>query len=508
MMLSPKVVNQTLYGEEHYRKTSLAFPTNLSKLQERIGPYVDMTPRELIEKTTLFSFYFAVAPQAIREATIKSMLKPIGKKRLQQGYKRLIRQVNACPECVQSDFEQYGEAYWHRAHQVEGVHYCWIHAIELHKVETKYFNTNLNHLEVLTTSTPMHRYLPPHSERTRQLLHEIARRANQCLQNDVKEMRKLAIYPRYKEMVLRLYRLRNTGSIDHKAYLRDFVDFFGEQLLALLELEVGALSKDHWPSTILQQRTDDKPGRTIKNILMQIFLEARVKPRIVDTPGGPSNVQHDGPWNCQNPSADHFGEPTIMNASRTPRYHQTRMLKYVCSCGYSFIAKETAWTRYWQPKKTQVISFGPQFVELVRRLRSEGRPVREISDRMGIHHSLVYKMTKLGYRVKERPYPTAAQAALKTKFAAIPAKEIISRSRRVDHGQRDEHNAQKIIATRKKALKSKPPSRVTKRLLRTDLQLANSTLANLAHLYPKTIEALKVCSETTIAYHERIRKAA
>src|SRR5258707_529671 len=35
--------------------------------------------------------------------------------------------LRRCPDCVKSDRQQYGEAYWHRLHQVPGVRICPIH---------------------------------------------------------------------------------------------------------------------------------------------------------------------------------------------------------------------------------------------------------------------------------------------------------------------------------------------------------------------------------------------
>ncbi len=42
-----------------------------------------------------------------------------------------------CPDCTKNDIEKYGEAYFHREHQIEGIKICPKHRVELRLYDSK-----------------------------------------------------------------------------------------------------------------------------------------------------------------------------------------------------------------------------------------------------------------------------------------------------------------------------------------------------------------------------------
>ncbi|MBO5389982.1 MAG: TniQ family protein [Lachnospiraceae bacterium] len=88
----------------------------------------DITMEELINKHTMFPYYARFIPKADRLKALESI------KNMQSGYMDLLkipnrepRQLHYCPLCIKEDRQHYGEAYWHRIHQMAGVDVCPIH---------------------------------------------------------------------------------------------------------------------------------------------------------------------------------------------------------------------------------------------------------------------------------------------------------------------------------------------------------------------------------------------
>lgn len=97
----------------------------------------DFSMEELIMSHTMFPYYGRFIPKERRDKAFQALfnmdgnyqqLLPISKNR--QGIKRYLRY---CPICAKEDREVYGETYWHRIHQMEGVNVCPVHGCQLYE---------------------------------------------------------------------------------------------------------------------------------------------------------------------------------------------------------------------------------------------------------------------------------------------------------------------------------------------------------------------------------------
>ena len=85
----------------------------------------------VIEKHTMFPCYGRFLPKERRQRAFQSLISmkgnyhnllPIPQSKNGEG-----RCLRYCPACAVNDREQYGEAYWHRIHQLIGIHVCQVH---------------------------------------------------------------------------------------------------------------------------------------------------------------------------------------------------------------------------------------------------------------------------------------------------------------------------------------------------------------------------------------------
>lgn len=91
----------------------------------------EITIEQVIEKHTMFPYYGRFLPKERRNKAFKALVQTQG------NYHNLLpmpkrkngtdRFLWYCPLCVENDRKQYGETYWHRLHQLQGIKICPIH---------------------------------------------------------------------------------------------------------------------------------------------------------------------------------------------------------------------------------------------------------------------------------------------------------------------------------------------------------------------------------------------
>lgn len=90
-----------------------------------------MPMSEIIENHTMFPYYGRFLQKERRNRAYTAMIQTKG------NYHNLLpmpkrkgntdRYLRYCPVCAENDRKQYGEAYWHRIHQLQGVKICSQH---------------------------------------------------------------------------------------------------------------------------------------------------------------------------------------------------------------------------------------------------------------------------------------------------------------------------------------------------------------------------------------------
>lgn len=90
----------------------------------------NMSMEAVVEKHTMFLCYGRFLPKERRQKAFQSLVSMMGNYHnllpIPQS-KNGVRCLRYCPACAANDREQYGEAYWHRIHQIRGINVCPIH---------------------------------------------------------------------------------------------------------------------------------------------------------------------------------------------------------------------------------------------------------------------------------------------------------------------------------------------------------------------------------------------
>ncbi len=95
----------------------------------------NMAMEKVVEKHTMFPYYGRFLPKERRVKAFRALVDMAG------NYHNLLpipnrkgnsdRCLRYCPMCAERDRQSYGETYWHRVHQMIGIHVCPIHRCNL-----------------------------------------------------------------------------------------------------------------------------------------------------------------------------------------------------------------------------------------------------------------------------------------------------------------------------------------------------------------------------------------
>ena len=101
----------------------------------------DMSMEELILSHTMFPYYGRFIPKERRDKAFRALLGMEGNYQIllptRKNRNEAKRCLRWCPECVHVDRSIYGETYWHRMHQMEGVNVCPVHGCRLHESDVE-----------------------------------------------------------------------------------------------------------------------------------------------------------------------------------------------------------------------------------------------------------------------------------------------------------------------------------------------------------------------------------
>lgn len=91
----------------------------------------NMPMEQVVEKHTMFPYYGRFLPKERRDKAFRALVDMAGNYHnllpIPQRKSNSNRYLRYCPVCAAHDREQYGETYWHRIHQMMGIHVCPIH---------------------------------------------------------------------------------------------------------------------------------------------------------------------------------------------------------------------------------------------------------------------------------------------------------------------------------------------------------------------------------------------
>jgi hypothetical protein len=257
---------------------------------------------------------------------------------------RLHDWLRFCPCCVKEDRKQYGEAYWHRLHQLTGVEVCPIHQTFLENSNVRARN-RVKLFEFVSAERTVHTTLPRPLNLSNPYKETLLRVANDALwllsqPNLVSEFESLR--NRYLKLLVERKIASENGTIRMNQLIEDFLNYYHPDFINLMQCHPGEKSRFRWLRNLIIHLGSGKAAHPLRHLLLIQFLGKTAEEFFNSSPEfKPFNQSFgDGPWPCLDCTSDHFRELTISKCRVTHAVKDDKPIGiFRCGCGFSYSRK-------------------------------------------------------------------------------------------------------------------------------------------------------------------------
>lgn len=387
--------------EEMYGKRSvipsLAIGSNIYALAKNLGD--KYTSDGIIKKHTIFPFYAPFLPKD-RKA---ELLEEIKYKDGRGIYTKLgivpgsvCKKVGIyyCPCCAKKEIERYGEAYIHREHQLQGVYICPHDGMKIKKYPIDKSNTSRIEFIRLDKELLDLSYELTTADKYYDELYRIAQDAYYLLQADLTNIHKNDVLGKYKNLLYEKGLVTCSRRVKQKELYEEFVNFYGQDFLDLLESRIDNNYEYNWLRVIT--RNLKRTVHPIRHILLINFLLGDIRKffREINNDYTPFGK---GPWPCLNTVSNHYKENIITDLKITQDY-KTRVPvgTFTCKCGFVYSRKGPDKVESDKYKVGRIKSFGEVWeYKLKTYLKEEKYNLKELSMLMHCDPKTVIKFDRL-----------------------------------------------------------------------------------------------------------------
>jgi len=394
---------EELLGEKWLASFKM-FPKGLSYLEDHIYNN-NYTADDFIYKNTFFPLY-SVFLSKDKHTEVIDCMKYTGNDKiyiilgLTASKFDVRKNYKYCPLCLEEEVELYGEAYFHRIHQVPGVLVCEKHECKLYNYITK-FKSYREFIRLDYNNRELIKYPTYYKKEINKILVEIVK--------SVRYIMNLEYLKYNKELVLKkIYNI-----LDYKGYVspsirikqkkltEDVKKYYSEKLLKVLNLEINE-DKISWVSRLFEEnRCSLKP---VHAILLITFLSGNIK-SFFDNINEEKLPFGKGPWLCLNPVCIYYRKDIIkdIEIERSKRCRDVFAVLKCERCGFTYRRKGPDMNRDDRLRKDRILSFGEMWEEEFKKSIWRKDKTKDIREKFGISNFLIYhyrkynKFPKRGY---------------------------------------------------------------------------------------------------------------
>lgn len=368
---------------------SISFPSGINSLVKNMPPFSQINEEHLINRNTLYLFYTAFLPYVQAKKIYQSMCSDDGKGiYVRSGINASGVSQNEflrfCKECTKEDIENYGELYWHRSHQISGIHCCLEHFTPLYNSSEKVIGSNKHRFQIptLENCSANKSVLGVVSQKTRtEYIRHCKKLATSILQlmNQPFERQSVIRFDqKYRNKLAELDLAYYTGRVKQKAWRDHFQQYYGKEVLQLFCSQLKG--NQDWLSLIVQKNR--KSFHPIRHLLVISALDMTVEDLFnseISQPFGYPN------WPCQNKVCDHYNVPVIENVSITLCEKTKKPIgTFTCTvCEFSYTRRGPDKNEDDKFRRTRVKSYGSLWETKLQEFSKLSLGLRELSRRMG-----------------------------------------------------------------------------------------------------------------------------
>lgn len=400
-----KGIVRELFGDEAAIAV-VDLPSKLGSLASALPPGSRYTVERLINNHTLLPFFapFLHPEQAQQlRADMEGARGPAIKMRsgIMASTVQPPEWLRFCPLCVQEDKQNFGECYWHRLHQLPGVEVCPDHNVRLLDSQVRVQNPQTRHEFVSAEQgiqlpkSRSYSLLSPHHR----ILLKIAQDAAWLLQQTASPLGLEILAKRYRQLLAEQGLATYSGRVRVSELLRDFCQFYPDDLLQSLQCGIDPESQHSWLFRLV--RSPKGSQHPLRHLLLMQFLRHTAETFF--------QLSHrfmpfgKGPWPCLNQADAHVHQPLIQACEITySQEHGKPIGTFRCSCGFIYCRTGPDATREDQFRITKIRAFGSIWEEKLKRLWVDSTvSLRGMARQLGVDPTTV----KLHAAALELPFP-------------------------------------------------------------------------------------------------------
>jgi hypothetical protein len=364
-------LSTAIYGQL-VLKIAADLPNRLDDLVAALPPGHALTVDQLIDEHTLFPFYQPFLP-AERAERLRALMRGKGGGSVYwcAGILSHLRPVpkflRFCSQCVPEDRQQYGQCYWHRLHQVPGVHVCPRHGAPLQDSPVPMYHRApgqryISAERALAKVEPSPDNLSPVTE---PVLLQLARDAAWLLQQRQPHLTPTTLSARFHHVLAGQGLATYTGKVRVSDFMAAFERYYAPELLHFLDCAINYDDGSAWPLRLI--KTSGRVALLPLHCLLVIYFLGYTAESFFALP---SHVSYfgAGPWPCLNPICEHYHRAVIERCHVD--YVNIRLqATFVCSeCGFIYRRLHPDTSEADQFRYDQLLSRGPVWESRLRQM--------------------------------------------------------------------------------------------------------------------------------------------
>lgn len=251
--------------------TSTSFPMVITR-HSGFAKACGMDFEEFLQRHSLLPYMLAFLSQVdrdrIQSTVIAGLGHPASTASAAQNATKTTAKLRFCRECVAADLELYGDAYWHRSHQLPGVILCVVHSCALYVSDIG--------IRTVRAVAPPDKVDGPSAD-TSTLPHDVLQRITRfsvaALNGELPQHDWTAYYTDYAGKMGYGYK---GWQVIGEVLSTDLLSYYGKAHLETLDLAFEPRKRNTWPA--LMVRSSMLNSTALKHVLLNVFLESSPTP--------------------------------------------------------------------------------------------------------------------------------------------------------------------------------------------------------------------------------------
>lgn len=330
--LSERKISNDLFGVERISTRKL-FPSYLYRFSENFEKENIYDPQYILNNQTILPLYLPFLNDKRIQQVIEDMRGDNPNAinlRIGEFTGGICKNMGmrVCTKCIEEDENKYGEGYLHREHQVAGNMICHIHLSILKKVRTdKYSRSKKYDISKIENESIVV------NKRNFQKFKSLSEDIHNIFKANKNDLKFDDILQKYKVRLIETGFASVTGITNWNKVNKEFVNFFSNEYLELLDSDINLKEKFTWTKKLFRRNLLIHP---IRHILFIQFLFGSVN-NLIKYKKKKYEPFGSGPWPCLNKVAEHYKQDVIKEVEISNRSTGDIPLGiFECSCGYIY----------------------------------------------------------------------------------------------------------------------------------------------------------------------------